>query len=233
MARISVRFVPVAMATALLVAACGSEAPAEGAKGVIADDATTTTAAPATTAAPVEETTTTAEATTTTVAETTTTAAPVISGPADGVLYTNTDGLYVLQVSPAWTEASDQFPNGIDGWFTGEESPDFAENVNIVTQTIPTATPLQDILDGSITQLESQFEAFVLIRSEVVPGSNHPELGLIEYTAVQAGLDIQFVQVFGIWNDTLVVVTGSTDGRLGSEGADRIRPYALSVAPAG
>lgn len=222
-----------AIAACLLLAACGSDAAVDAAKGTVVNG-NTTTVAPATTAVEATSTTPTVEETTTTVEETTTTAAaPVVAGPADGVVFTDPEGAYTMQISPSWIDASDEFPGDIEGWFTGEESADFAENVNVLTDSIPSSTPLAAILEASIGELEGQFPSFALIRSELVAGTSHPELGLLEYSAVQQGLDLRFIQVFGVWNDTLVVFTGSTDGRLGEEGANRLRPYALTLAPAG
>lgn len=231
------RFVVVAACAALLISACGSDGAVQAAKGTIANDVASTEAAAATTVtteSPAEtEPPPTAAPTTTTEAPTTTVAAPAVAGPADGVPFVGVDGFYTLLIGPTWADGAADFPAGTQGWFTGQETVDFAENVNVLTEPVPSFTPLSAILDASVGQIEAQFEGFTLIRSEVVAGATHPELGLLEYSAVQDGIEIRFVQVFGVWNDNLVVFTGSTDGRSGEEGADRLRPYALTLAPTG
>lgn len=215
----------------MLLAACGSDEAIDASKGTVGGDDATTTVAPEVTETTAEETTTTEAETTTTVEETTTTAAPVIAGPADGVPFTGPDADYSILISPDWIDASDEFPPGIAGWFTGQDSDDFAENVNILTDTIPDSTPLDAILDASVTQIEGQFAGFSLINSEVVTRPGQTDLGVLEYTAEQEGVEIRFLQIFGVWNDTLVVFTGSTDASFGTAGVDRMRPYALTLAP--
>lgn len=226
----------IAFATALAAASCGSDDPADAAKGTVADASTTSAAideAASTTAPPTTESPTT-ESTTTTVQETTTTAAasPAVAGPQDGVLFVEPDQGYSLLIGPEWT-ADGSLGSAFQLWFTGVETPGFAENVNILTEAVPTSTPIEGVLEASQGQIEAQFENFSLIRSEVVVGQNHPELGLLEYTATSSGLDGRFIQIFGIWDNTLVVLTGSTDASLGSEGIERLEPYALTLAPAG
>lgn len=120
---------------------------------------------------------------------------------------------------------------GVAGWFTGQDTEQFAENVNIVTDSIASSTAMGDLLDVSQAQIAGQFPSFNLISSEVVTRTGQPDLGVLEYTAVQQTTEIRFVQVFGVWNGALVVVTGSTDARLGSEGVERLRPYVLTLAP--
>ena len=135
-------------------------------------------------------------------------------------------------MAPNWTDGSEVFPDGIQGWFTGVETAAFSENVNIVTSDVSGSTPLDPVLEASIGQLEQQFEGFSLIDSTVLAGTNHPELGSLEYTAVQAGTEIRFFQTFGLWDDKLVVFTLSTDAAGGAAAVDSIRPYALTIAPA-
>lgn len=232
MARTPEKFASVALAAGLLLASCGSDGDTvDAAKGTVAGEAaTSTTAAAAETTTTVEETTTTVAETTTTVEETTTTVA-VAAGPADGVMFTNPDGDYSMLISPDWTDASAEFPAGVSGWFTGPVTAEFAENVNILTDSIPNATPLNAILDASETQIRAQFDSFNLINSEVLTRPGQTDLGVLEYTAQQEGVDIRFLQVFGVWNDTLVVFTGSTSAATGEEAVERLRPYALTLAP--
>ena len=221
------RFISTALVASLLIAACGGSD--EGAKDVATTVAETSTS----TAAAEETTTTTVEETTTTGAETaTTTAAAPLTGPADGVLFIGADELYSLLLAPNWTDGSDLFPEGIQGWFTGVETAAFSENVNIVTSEVLGSTPLDLALEASIAQLEQQFEGFILIDSAVLPGTNHPELGSLEYTAVQAGTEIRFLQTFGLWDGKLVVFTLSTDAAGGAEAVEVVRPYAMTIAPA-
>lgn len=233
MARTPEKFASVALAAGLLLASCGSDGDTvDAAKGTVVGDAATSTetvAAPETTVA-VEETTTTVAETTTTVEETTTTAA-VVAGPADGVAFTNPAGEYSMLISPDWTDASAEFPPGVSGWFTGPVTAEFAENINILTDAIPNATPLTAILDASATQIEAQFESFNLINSEVQSRPGQTDVGVLEYTAEQEGVEIRFLQVFGVWNDTLVVFTASTSAATGEEAVERLRPYALTLAP--
>ncbi len=218
----------------MFLAACGgSDADADASKDVgdtteessaSTDDAETTTTAGETTTTEAE-TATTAE-TTTTVAE-----APTFSGPADGVIYTDGSSLYSLLTGPGWVDASDVFPDGVQGWFTGNETAAFSENINIVTNSVPSGTPLDLAIDASVEQLGATFDNFTLIESGVVPGTNHPELGFLEYTADQAGVTIRFMQTFGLWNDTLVVFTASTDAEGGEAAIDALLPYGLTIAP--
>lgn len=229
----SPRFVSVALAGSLLFAACsGSDGDDDSAKD-IGDTDTTAAAAEDTTTTTAAETTTTVEETTTTVEETTTTVAEpaTLQGPADGVLFTDLDGQYSLLIGPGWIDGSDTFPNGIQGWFTGNQTAAFGENVNIVTNGVPSSTPLDLAITASIDQLEATFEGFTLIDSGVIPGLNHPELGYLEYTAIQAGTSIRFVQTFGLWDDTLVVFTGSTDAEGGEAAVDVLLEYAVTIAP--
>lgn len=229
------RFGSITLAAALALAACGSDAAVDASKDTAAEDTATTavptTEAPATT---VEETTTTTAAptTTTTEATTTTTAAPVIDAPAGSVPFVAPAGEYTLQIGSDWVDATADL-GGITGWFTGESTVDFAENVNILTDTIPTGTPLQVVLSASADQIAAEFDGFNLLVSEVLERPGQEDVGVLEYTAFQGAVQVRFVQVFGIWNDTLVVFTGSTDGGSGDEGADRLRPYALTLAPVG
>jgi len=224
------------MGASLLLAACGSGSDGDNSsKDIGATDtseATDASVAEESTSTVAEETTTT-EAPTTTVAESTTTVAEVatIDGPADGVLFTEASGLYSMLIGPGWTDGGSAFPDGIQGWFTGNETPSFAENVNIVTNTVPSSTPLDLAITASIEQLGQTFTGFALIDSGVVPGTNHPELGFLEYTAEQQGSTIRFVQTFGLWDDTLVVFTGSTDAEGGEAAVDALLPYALTIAP--
>lgn len=227
------RFSAALFSGVLLLAACGgSDADDDASKDVgdtTAEESTTTEGDTASTA----ETTTTEAETTTTAAETTTTAAetPTLSGPADSVLFTDADALYSMFIAPGWTDGSNVFPDGIQGWFTGNETAAFAENINIVTNSVPSGTPLDLAIDASIEQLGATFENFVLIDSGVVAGTNHPELGFLEYTADQQGASIRFMQTFGLWNDTLVVFTASTDSEGGEAAIDALLPYALTIAP--
>ncbi len=232
--RISSRRLTAVLATgALLLAACGGGSDDDASKdlGDTADEQVETTQAEATTT--VEETTTTEAETTTTVAETTTTVAeaPTLTGPADGVVFTDASQTYSMLISPAWQDASDVFPDGVQGWFTGNETDAFAENINIVTNDVPTGTPLDLAIDASVDQLSATFDNFSLIDSGVIPGTNHPELGFLEYTADQAGVTIRFAQTFGLWDGTLVVFTASTDAEGGEASIDAVLPYGLTIAP--
>jgi hypothetical protein len=235
---------------AVLVSACGggdaddasNEATDATATDASAPEATTATTVQSTTTAAettttTEETTTTVETTTTTVEATTTTvvatpATPAtLAGPADGVLFTDTGLQYSLLIAPGWSDGSEFFPDGVQGWYTGNETDAFSENVNIVTNAVPSGTPLDLAVTASIETLEGTFTGFALIESGVVPGTNHPELGLLEYTAEQGGITIRFLQTFGLWNDRLVVFTGSTDAEGGEEALDALLDYALTIAP--
>ena len=222
------------MVGALVLAACGSDATIDAAKDTVPESSETTeaptTVAPATTPTTAEEPTTTTAAETTTTTEAPTTTAAVVEGPAGSVAFVGVDGDYTVQIGSDWADATAEL-GGTTGWFTGETSADFAENVNILTDAIPSSTPLDVILTASAGEIESQFEGFNLLVSEVITRPGQPDLGLLEYSALQGTVEVRFVQVFGIWNDTLVVFTGSTDGRDGNEGADRLRPYALTLAP--
>jgi len=227
------RFASITMAGALALAACGSEATIDAAKDTVPESSETTesssTVAPATTPTTAEEPTTTTAAETTTTEASTTTAA-VVEGPAGSVAFIGVDGDYTVRIGSDWVDATTEL-GGVTGWFTGETSADFAENVNILTSTMPSSTPLDVILTASTGEIESQFEGFDLLASDVITRPGQPDLGLLEYSALQGTVEVRFVQVFGIWDDTLVVFTGSTDGRDGNEGADRLRPYALTLAP--
>ena len=224
------RFICAVLVGSFVIAACSSSDEV----GDNAKDVATTAVETTTGAAPAEESTTSpVEEPPTTAAETSTTAAALtMTGPAEGVLFADPGGAYALLLAPNWTDGSGVFPDGIQGWFTGVESAAFAENVNIVTSDVPGATPLPLALEASIEQLEQQFEGFTLIESFVLSGTNHPELGALEYTAVQSGMQIRFLQTFGLWDGKLVVFTLSTDAAGGAEAVDMIRPYALTIAPA-
>lgn len=236
----SSRLGPIVLAGSLLFAACGGGDDTDDAASDV--EATSTTVAPDDTAA--EDTTTTTAAETTTTEEVTTTAAPedteapeetappaTLTGPADGVLFTDADGRYSLLIAPGWVDGSGAFPDGIQGWFTGNETADFAENVNIVTNSVPSSTPVDLVVSASVETLEATFTDFVLLDSGVLPGTNHPELGYLEYTAVQNGVTVRFLQTFGLWNDTLVVFTGSTSADGGEAALDALLDYALTLAP--
>lgn len=227
------RFAPLALVAGLLLAACGG-GDDDSSKDVAPSESSAAEAADSTTTTAAEETTTTlAETTTTAAEETTTTAAEVTSlaGPADGVLFTDAGGLYSMLIAPSWTDGSEFFPDGIQGWFTGNETADFAENVNIVTSSVPSTTPIDLAISASIDQLDALFEGFTLIDSGVIPGLNHPELGFLEYTAIQDGVTVRFVQTFGLWDDNLVVFTGSTDGAGGDAATAALLDYGVTIAP--
>ncbi len=213
----------------MFLAACGGSDADDASKDVgdtTEESSTSTDEAETTTTTAAETTTTTAAETTTTVVE----AAP-FSGPADGVLFTDGGGLYSMLTGPGWVDASDVFPDGVQGWFTGNETAAFAENINIVTNSIPSGTPLDLAIEASIEQLGATFDNFTLIESGVVPGTNHPELGFLEYTADQAGVTIRFMQTFGLWDGTLVVFTAPTDAENGEAAIDALVPYGLTIAP--
>lgn len=207
----------------------------EGLSGGDLAESSTTTAAETTTTAPpsTEAEPTTSAAPETTVEPSTTLGLPAVDGPADGVPYVDAEGVYSLLIGPDWVVDDQSLPGTFDLWFTGVETPGFAENVNVLSESLPGVVSVSEILAASESQIAAQFANFELERSEVVVGENYPELGVLEYTGTASGVDGRFLQVFGLWDGRMVIVTVSTDASLGREGIERLEPYALTVAPAG
>ena len=102
------------------------------------------------------------------------------------VSFTDPQGTYTIDISPAWTETSGTLVQEIEAWQIGTGTSQFQDNVNVLTQDTQ-GLDLQAYLDFS----EAHLGGMDLISSEVITGTAGNELGLIEYSGQLAGAPIE------------------------------------------
>ncbi len=178
---------PVLAAVGLIAAGCG------GGSDTITGSSTDTTDTTAT------DTTSTGATTDTTSTDRTSTA--------EGTLFTDSAGKYSIVVPSSWKSAQDS-PKA---WFLNEDADSFRENVNILTETIPSSMDLDSYVDLSISKAPGLISDFTVKEKEKVTLDSGQEAYKLVYTgtptSVSTELSFTFLAVVAVEDGTAVTLT--------------------------
>jgi len=146
------------------------------------------------------------------------------SGPfvPGAVSFTDPQGTYTIDISPAWTETSGTLVQEIEAWQIGIGTSQFQDNVNVLTQDTQ-GLELQAYLDFS----EAHLGGMDLISSEVITGTAGNELGLIEYSGQLAGAPVELhaLATVAVHNGQAEVATLTTTMDTFAEARAEAEPY--------
>jgi hypothetical protein len=157
-------------------------------------------------------------------------AAPPV--PPNGVAFTDPHGTYTMTIGAAWTDVSSRLAGGTQAWAVTNESPDFAANVNVVSQAAP-GLDLDAVMATSASSLVA-IGGDVLDRSYVTAPEG-ARLGTMRYLATPAGAPgpLEFLAVFDVRDGTAVVGTlTATPDSFAAVSSD-VEPYLLTLRAAG
>jgi hypothetical protein len=211
--------VALVMSLALVAGGCG------GSDG--SDDASdeqparlTGTVAPTTEASPRSTTTTTESAST-----------PDEATIPGAVLFLDPEGVYTIEVSPAWREASGTVVSGVELWYVGTGTPGFGDNINVLDQVVGPDVDLQGYLDISIAHLGG----LELIDSGTVTGAYGQELGYIEYRGMvaTAPVAVHALATFVIADGKAILATLTSTEDTAVAAQDAAGDYLLTLMPTG
>ncbi len=187
--------------TILILAAVGLVAAGCGSSDSVLTGTTSTTGTDVTTTG----TTSTGTTTTGTTATTSTGSGPTTS--VEGTTFTDPAGKYSIVVPPSWISAQDT-PKA---WFLDDKKDDFRENVNILTETIPSSLDLDSYVDLSISKAPGMIREFSVKQREKITLDSGQTAYRLVYTGspnnVPAELSFTFLAVVAVEDGTAVTLT--------------------------
>lgn len=182
--------VPVLAAVGLIAAGCGSD-------GSLTGSGTDTSA--------VTTDTTSTETTGTDTTLTDTTATDTTSS--SGTRFRDPAGKFSIEVPSNWTSAQES-PKA---WFINDDRDAFRENVNILSESIPSGMSLDSYLDISISKAPAAIREFTVEEREKFTLDSGTEAYRLVYTgsptSVSADLNFRFLAVVAVEDGTAVTLT--------------------------
>jgi hypothetical protein len=149
----------------------------------------------------------------------------------EGDEFTDPDGTYEIEIDPEWERDDARADPGIEFWLVAKEFDGFFPNVNLLTQTVPLGTKLDEYLDLSVDGMDDYIDDADMIDRRTVDGAGAQELGLLEYTGAVDGIDLHFLQLVVVDGDEAVVATFTApDGRF-EDLRPQIEPYLHTLRP--
>ena len=146
------------------------------------------------------------------------------SGPfvPGAVAFTDPQGTYTIDISPAWNETSGTLVHEIEAWQIGIGTSQFQDNVNVLTQDTQ-GLDLRAYLRFS----EGHLGGMDLISSDVITGAAGNELGLIEYSGQLAGAPIELhaLAAVAVQNGQAEVATLTTTMETFAQARAEAEPY--------
>ncbi len=204
------RFIlPVLAAVGLIAAGCGSDGSLTGAQTDTSSitTATTDTTGTDTTFTDTTSTDTTGTDTTSTDTTSTDTTGTDTTSSGGGDRFSDPAGKYSIEVPSAWISAQDS-PKA---WFLNDEKDEFRENVNILTETIPSNMSLDSYVDLSISKAPGMIRQFKVQEREKFTLDSGTEAYRLVYTgsptSVSADLNFTFLAVVAVKDGTAVTLT--------------------------
>ena len=147
--------------------------------------------------------------------------------PAAGETFEDPEGSYEIEVDPDWEAHHGEIVAEVEGWVVAPPQDGFAPNVNVLTQRAP-GMDLSEYLDVSAEQGSAIISDFELVTSDVVQGTES-ELGLLEYTGTQNGLELHFLATVAVRDGTAVVATFTAPPDVFDALRSEIEPYLLTL----
>ncbi len=182
--------VPVLAAVGLIAVGCGSEGSLTG-SGTDTSAVTTDTTSTDTTGTDTTATDTTSTGTTSSV----------------GDRFRDPAGKYSIEVPSHWTSAQES-PKA---WFLNDDRDAFRENVNILTETIPSNMSLETYVNLSISKAPASIRQFNIEERETFTLNSGTEAYRLVYTgsptSVSADLNFRFLAVVAVEDGTAVTLT--------------------------
>jgi serine/threonine-protein kinase len=126
--------------------------------------------------------------------------------PAGQIRYSNHSPDFTVDHPISWDEAS--FPGALVVFTTSSSEPSdaFAENVNVLQQSVPEGTTLQEYTTQSLAQADDIIEDFQVVSSHTTTLSTLPAQEL-EYTGIVGGRNLQFFAAWTISGTSAYVLT--------------------------
>jgi hypothetical protein len=146
--------------------------------------------------------------------------------PADGLDFVEPTGAYSLRVGTAW-DAVD-IPRGI-GWYTGEGSRRFRDNVTVLIEDLARPLPLDEYVRLSVAAVERTGMRYDEVdrRGVVLPDGNAATL--IDYRSEQNGFSLGHRVVIALRGRVAVSVTFTTESERFAVAVRDVGPYLTSV----
>lgn len=202
-------------------------------------EATDTTATPDTAAATTVATTVPLTLPGTVAPATTVTTPPVTALPTDtslapipnvippgASLYTDPAG-WSISVDPAWTF---QQQAGFTGWFTGTGSDGFNDNVNVVTEDLPSPMTLDDYVVAALDVIKGQAADANVIDQRQVIGDDGVVVTVVAWTGTLPDLPkLAFIQAMVVSPTRAYVATFTSEPGRAADLAPVIGPYLASI----
>lgn len=216
--RIHRLFIPVVAAGALALAGCGGGG----------DEPTTAATAESPTTNATTSADTTTVSTTVDTGSTTTSSTPVDdgSGPAGSRRYTDPGGAYSLSIDPNWTEGT----SSPKLWFVADVQNGFRENVNVITENLPSKASLDEYVQASLKSAPGLITDFTVISNERIVLANGTEAKRLVYSgAVGGSPTFRFLAIVAVSDTRAATLTFTAlpdrfDGSLA-----KVEPYARTL----
>jgi Protein of unknown function (DUF2510) len=154
--------------------------------------------------------------------------APPAAGGSDGS-FEDPGGVFRLRIGPTW----EPIPNAgdrVSGWFVGPAVGGLRENVNVVTETLPSSDiTIEVYLDAAIDQLGDSQPGLDVVERRTLPLASGAPGGRVEYEGAINNVPVHIVQVVAISRTTAVVATFTASPDRFAELVADVEPLMLSL----
>ncbi len=146
--------------------------------------------------------------------------------PADGTDFVESSGAYSLRVGTDWDEVD--IARGI-GWYTGDGSQRFRDNVTVLIEDLARPLPLDEYVQLSVAAVERTGMRYdeVTRRPVVLPDGN--EATLIDYRSEQRSFSLGHRVIISVRGRVAVSVTFTTEADRFDTAVRDVAPYLTSV----
>jgi hypothetical protein len=146
--------------------------------------------------------------------------------PTDGADFVESTGAYSLRTGTGWDPVD--IPRGV-GWYTGESSRRFRDNVTVLIEDLERPLPLDEYVRLSVAAVERTEMRYgeVTRRGVVLPDGNPATL--VDYRSEQGGFSLGHRVVIAVRGRVAVSVTFTTEADRFDVTVRDVAPYLTSV----
>lgn len=155
----------------------------------------------------------------------TTTRPPATTPPPPGAKFVDPNGSYQWVVPPAW-ETTTSGPARV--WFTGKSSPQFRDNVNVLSERLTTDMTAADYLKLSVSNAPKLLPSFSEL-SRTTFDVNGRQVAQIDYRSNQAGLNLRHRALMVVKGRNAITITYTTQPERFDAEIGAVQPFLATI----